>query len=203
MSPRLPHRSRERPARLGCFVSRRSEERLRQYPLFACPSCHGVVLIVAFITQACVIDQFRAHHRTRAARAPPESNSHPDVASVDVADVGVVQHAGAIRVGGHELHFAGTKGEFHRRPRRWRTRCTHAAILHAPTERHAVPRHPLELAFRYDGPIRAAASGCGTKDLPRVARGGVGHHDPPRLCRSGGANAQPSPFVRHAQEGQP
>lgn len=35
----------------------------------ACPTCHGAMRIVAFITQASVIDQILAHLRTRAARA--------------------------------------------------------------------------------------------------------------------------------------
>ena len=34
----------------------------------ACPSCHGVMRIVAFITQSSVIDQILTHLRTRAAR---------------------------------------------------------------------------------------------------------------------------------------
>lgn len=34
----------------------------------ACPSCHGAMRIVAFITQTSVIDQILAHLRTRAAR---------------------------------------------------------------------------------------------------------------------------------------
>jgi len=35
----------------------------------ACPTCHGAMRIVAFITQASVIDQILAHLRTRASRA--------------------------------------------------------------------------------------------------------------------------------------
>jgi len=35
----------------------------------ACPACHGAMRIVAFITQASVIDQILAHLRTRAATA--------------------------------------------------------------------------------------------------------------------------------------
>ena len=35
----------------------------------ACPACHGVMRIVAFITQASVIDQILTHLRTRAAHA--------------------------------------------------------------------------------------------------------------------------------------
>ncbi len=187
MSPRLTHRSRERPARVGCFVSRRSEERLRQYPLFACPSCHGVVLIVAFITQASVIDQFRAHHRTRAARAPPESNSHPDVASVDVADVGVVQHAGAIRAGGHELHFAGTKGEFHRRPavgghavhmppscthprNDMRSPAIHWSWLSATMAQYALPRLAAARKTSRASPVAALATMIPHGCADRVAR---------------------------------
>lgn len=34
----------------------------------ACPSCHGAMRIVAFITQASVIDQILSHLRTRATR---------------------------------------------------------------------------------------------------------------------------------------
>ena len=44
----------------------------------ACPSCHGVMRIVAFITQSSAIDQILTHVRTRAstavhtgARSPP------------------------------------------------------------------------------------------------------------------------------------
>jgi hypothetical protein len=36
----------------------------------ACPTCHGAMRIVAFITQASVIDQILAHLRTRPAHAP-------------------------------------------------------------------------------------------------------------------------------------
>ena len=35
----------------------------------ACPTCHGALRLVAFMTQASVIDQLLAHLRTRAARA--------------------------------------------------------------------------------------------------------------------------------------
>ncbi len=35
----------------------------------ACPTCHGAMRIVAFITQASVIDQILTHLRTRAAHA--------------------------------------------------------------------------------------------------------------------------------------
>jgi len=35
----------------------------------ACPSCHGVMRFIAFITQALVIDQILAHLRARAAPA--------------------------------------------------------------------------------------------------------------------------------------
>ena len=34
----------------------------------ACPTCHGAMRIVAFITQASVIDQILTHRRTRTAR---------------------------------------------------------------------------------------------------------------------------------------
>jgi hypothetical protein len=34
----------------------------------ACPTCHGAMRLVAFITQASVIDQILTHLRTRAAR---------------------------------------------------------------------------------------------------------------------------------------
>jgi hypothetical protein len=40
----------------------------------ACPACHGVMRIVAFITRSSVIDQILTHLRTRAAR---ESNAGP------------------------------------------------------------------------------------------------------------------------------
>ena len=33
-----------------------------------CPFCHGVMRLLAFITQASVIDQILAHLRTRGAR---------------------------------------------------------------------------------------------------------------------------------------
>ncbi len=35
----------------------------------ACPTCHGAMRIVAFITQTSVIDQILTHLRTRAAHA--------------------------------------------------------------------------------------------------------------------------------------
>ena len=35
----------------------------------ACPTCHGAMRLVAFITQASVIDQILTHLRTRAAHA--------------------------------------------------------------------------------------------------------------------------------------
>jgi hypothetical protein len=34
-----------------------------------CPTCHGAMRIVAFITQTSVIDQILTHLRTRASRA--------------------------------------------------------------------------------------------------------------------------------------
>jgi hypothetical protein len=44
----------------------------------ACPTCHGPMRLVAFITQTSVIDQILTHRRTRAAstahvgaRSPP------------------------------------------------------------------------------------------------------------------------------------
>ena len=40
----------------------------------ACPACHGVMRIVAFITPSSVIDQILTHLRTRAAR---ESHAGP------------------------------------------------------------------------------------------------------------------------------
>ena len=40
----------------------------------ACPACHGVMRIVAFITHSSVIDQILTHLRTRAAR---ESHAGP------------------------------------------------------------------------------------------------------------------------------
>jgi hypothetical protein len=46
----------------------------------ACPTCHGAMRIVAFITPASVIDQILAHLRTRAAReahAGPRSPHRP------------------------------------------------------------------------------------------------------------------------------
>ena len=46
--------------------------------LLACPSCHGAMRLVAFITQTSVIDQILTHLRTRAARdshAGPRSRS--------------------------------------------------------------------------------------------------------------------------------
>ena len=49
---------------------------------FACPTCHGAMRLVAFITQASVIDQILAHFRTRAApaasaaaRSPPSTRA--------------------------------------------------------------------------------------------------------------------------------
>ena len=48
----------------------------------ACPACHGAMRIVAFITQAPVIDQILTHLRTRAApaasaaaRSPPSTRA--------------------------------------------------------------------------------------------------------------------------------
>ncbi|MCA2992523.1 MAG: hypothetical protein INH11_15900 [Gemmatimonas sp.] len=35
----------------------------------ACPTCHGAMRLVAFITQTAVIDQILTHLRTRASRA--------------------------------------------------------------------------------------------------------------------------------------
>ena len=50
----------------------------------ACPTCHGAMRIVAFITQASVIDQILTHLRTRAApaahagaRSPPSTRARP------------------------------------------------------------------------------------------------------------------------------
>ena len=48
----------------------------------ACPACHGVMRIVAFITHSSVIDQILTHLRTRAAheahtgaRSPPSTRA--------------------------------------------------------------------------------------------------------------------------------
>ena len=38
----------------------------------ACPTCHGVMRVVAFTTQASMIDQILARLRTRAARRAAE-----------------------------------------------------------------------------------------------------------------------------------
>ena len=54
----------------------------------ACPACHGTMRVVAFITQASVIDRILAHLRTRTsrvahpgARSPPSTRPrHPDAA---------------------------------------------------------------------------------------------------------------------------
>ena len=44
----------------------------------ACPTCHGTMRIVAFITQTAVIDQILTHLRTRAAaEARPGARSPP------------------------------------------------------------------------------------------------------------------------------
>ena len=50
----------------------------------ACPTCRGPMRIIAFITQASVIDQILAHLRTRAAReahagprSPPSTRAPP------------------------------------------------------------------------------------------------------------------------------
>ena len=40
----------------------------------ACPTCHGAMRLVAFITRASMIDQILTHRRTRAAHA-----THPCV----------------------------------------------------------------------------------------------------------------------------
>jgi len=49
----------------------------------ACPTCHGVMRVVAFITQRSVIDRILSHLRTRAtttahvggARSPPSTRA--------------------------------------------------------------------------------------------------------------------------------
>ena len=43
----------------------------------ACPSCHGTMRIVAFITQASVIDRILTHLRTRASTAAPGGARSP------------------------------------------------------------------------------------------------------------------------------
>ena len=43
----------------------------------ACPSCHGGMRIVAFITQKAVIDQILTHLRTRAAQAAHAGSRSP------------------------------------------------------------------------------------------------------------------------------
>lgn len=48
-------------------------QQIVEVALLACPSCHGVMRLVAFITQVSVINQVLAHLRPRAAtplRAP-------------------------------------------------------------------------------------------------------------------------------------
>ena len=44
---------------------------------FACPTCHGAMRLVAFITQPSVIDQILAHLRARAAHAAHASARSP------------------------------------------------------------------------------------------------------------------------------
>ena len=43
----------------------------------ACPTCHGVMRIVAFITQTSVIDQILTHLRTHAATQRPTATAAP------------------------------------------------------------------------------------------------------------------------------
>ncbi len=63
-------------------------QQILEVDLLACPTCHGAMRIVAFITQASVIDQILTHLRARAspaaaggARSPPSSRgpSGPDL----------------------------------------------------------------------------------------------------------------------------
>jgi len=44
-------------------------QRIFEVDPLACPACHGVMRIVAFITQTSVIDEILTHLRTRAAHA--------------------------------------------------------------------------------------------------------------------------------------
>ena len=48
----------------------------------ACPTCHGVMRIVAFITQPSVIDQIVTHLRARATTATPARGAPNDPGSV-------------------------------------------------------------------------------------------------------------------------
>ena len=53
-------------------------QRILEVEPLACPTCHGAMRIVAFITQASVIDQILTHRRTRAAHAThPGARSPP------------------------------------------------------------------------------------------------------------------------------
>lgn len=52
----------------------------------ACPTCHGVMRIVAFITQPSVIDRILAHLRARATSAHAGARSPPSTRAASAPD---------------------------------------------------------------------------------------------------------------------
>ena len=77
----------------------------------ACPSCHGAMRIVAFITTVFLIDQILAHLRTRASReahagprSPPSTRAPAPVRRRSACQVSTAptprHHAGTVGVGG-------------------------------------------------------------------------------------------------------
>ena len=52
-------------------------QRILEVEPLACPTCHGAMRIVAFITQASVIDQILTHLRTGASDRSPSASPPP------------------------------------------------------------------------------------------------------------------------------
>ena len=72
----------------------------------ACPSCHGAMRIVAFITQTSVIDQILAHLRTRASREAHTGARSPPI-DAGLRELGTVTGPTAVRrVPDHSLSTA-------------------------------------------------------------------------------------------------
>ena len=84
-----------------------------------CPTCHGTMRILAFITQAAVIDQILTHLRSRAAAgAPPGARSPPSTAATVAHDTSGTRRRPATRSSGRPTgdrptgtaHGDGTRG---------------------------------------------------------------------------------------------
>ena len=88
---RLAEDDRAFATRLARYVVRNGEgptaallQQIFEVDPLACPTCHGAMRLVAFMTQASVIDQLLAHLRTRTAREAHAAPRSPAITRGDV-----------------------------------------------------------------------------------------------------------------------